>query len=152
MSYMFLSLSQTLKQWTFLKCFASFQFLNPKSQYDSLDGGSASRKAAAYTGQHKHTMNADRHPCIEWDSNPQSQCSSEWRQFIPNKFVCVFYSHALDKIKVSKKKKPRGLSPQANYADRATAACRRSCCQLLRIEGVAWSAQLYQLLETNPKK
>jgi hypothetical protein len=32
-------------------------------------------------------------------------------------------------------------SPQANYTDRATAACRRSKCQLLRIEGVAWSAQ-----------
>jgi hypothetical protein len=34
------------------------------------------------------------------------------------------------------------FSPQANYTDRATAACRRSQCQLLRIEGVAWSAQL----------
>jgi hypothetical protein len=33
------------------------------------------------------------------------------------------------------------FSPQANYTDRATAACRRSYCQLLRIEGVAWSAQ-----------
>jgi hypothetical protein len=32
-------------------------------------------------------------------------------------------------------------SPQANYTDRATAACRRSQCQLLRIEGVMWSAQ-----------
>jgi hypothetical protein len=34
----------------------------------------------------------------------------------------------------------RGLSPQANYTDRATAACRRSYCQLLRIEGATWSA------------
>jgi hypothetical protein len=34
------------------------------------------------------------------------------------------------------------FSPQANYTDRATAACRRSYCQLLRIDGVAWSAQL----------
>jgi hypothetical protein len=33
------------------------------------------------------------------------------------------------------------FSPQANYTDRATAACRRSQCQLLRIEVVAWSAQ-----------
>jgi hypothetical protein len=31
--------------------------------------------------------------------------------------------------------KLRGLSPRANYTDRATAACRRSYCQLLRIEG-----------------
>jgi hypothetical protein len=29
----------------------------------------------------------------------------------------------------------RGLSLRANYIDRATAACRRSYCQLLRIEG-----------------
>jgi hypothetical protein len=34
----------------------------------------------------------------------------------------------------------RGLSPQAKYTDRATAACRRSWCQLLRIEGATWSA------------
>jgi hypothetical protein len=33
-----------------------------------------------------------------------------------------------------------GLSPRANYADRATAACRRSDCQLLRIEGATWLA------------
>jgi hypothetical protein len=32
------------------------------------------------------------------------------------------------------------LSPRANYTDRATAACRRSDCQLLRIEGATWSA------------
>jgi hypothetical protein len=31
--------------------------------------------------------------------------------------------------------KLRGLSPLVNYTDRATAACRRSQCQLLRIEG-----------------
>jgi hypothetical protein len=31
--------------------------------------------------------------------------------------------------------KLRGLSPQAKYIDRATAACRRTYCQLLRIEG-----------------
>jgi hypothetical protein len=30
------------------------------------------------------------------------------------------------------------FSPQANYADRATTAYRRSQCQRLRIDGVAW--------------
>jgi len=35
----------------------------------------------------------------------------------------------------------RGLSPHANYTDRAAAAGRRSSYQLLRIEGVTWSAQ-----------
>jgi hypothetical protein len=36
--------------------------------------------------------------------------------------------------------KLHGLSPRANYTDRATAACRRSECQLLRIKGATWSA------------
>jgi hypothetical protein len=30
----------------------------------------------------------------------------------------------------------RSMSPRANYIDRDTAACRRSYCQLWRIEGV----------------
>jgi hypothetical protein len=34
--------------------------------------------------------------------------------------------------------KLHGLSPRANYTDRATAACRRSDCQLLRIKGATW--------------
>jgi hypothetical protein len=38
------------------------------------------------------------------------------------------------------KKKLHGLSPRVNYTDRATAACRRSDCQLVRIEGATWSA------------
>jgi hypothetical protein len=25
-----------------------------------------------HTGQHKHSINANRHPCLEWDSNPRS--------------------------------------------------------------------------------
>jgi hypothetical protein len=37
--------------------------------------------------------------------------------------------------------KLRDFSLQANYTDRATAACRRSLVPTLRIEGVAWSAQ-----------
>jgi hypothetical protein len=37
--------------------------------------------------------------------------------------------------------KLRGNSQQANYTERATAACRRSQCQHLWIEGVAWTVQ-----------
>jgi hypothetical protein len=44
------------------------------------------------------------------------------------------------RIYTCKKKNLHGLSPRANYTDRATAACRRSDCQLLRIEGAMWSA------------
>jgi hypothetical protein len=36
-----------------------------------LDGRSARRKAANYTGQHKHRKS--RHPCFLWDSNSRSQ-------------------------------------------------------------------------------
>jgi hypothetical protein len=43
-------------------------------------------------------------------------------------------------LKGYKKKKLHGLRPRADYTDRATAACRRSDCQLLRIEGATWSA------------
>jgi hypothetical protein len=56
--------------------------------------------------------------------------------------------YATEKLQVSlaklsiweKKIKLHGLSPRANYTDRATAACRQSDCQLLRIEGATWSA------------
>jgi hypothetical protein len=40
-----------------------------------------------------------------------------------------------------RKTKFRGLSPLANYSDRATAVCQRSYCELLWVGGVAWSAQ-----------
>jgi hypothetical protein len=42
--------------------------------------------------------------------------------------------------KKNEKTKLRGRSPQANYTDRAIAACWRSR-QPLRVESVAWSAQ-----------
>jgi hypothetical protein len=43
-------------------------------------------------------------------------------------------------VKKTPEKKLCGLSLQANYTDQAKAACRRSWCQLLRIEGATWSA------------
>jgi hypothetical protein len=59
--------------------------------------------------------------------------------FFCNDYKAVFLSskecHSL-KLKT----KLHGLSPRANYADQATAACRRSDCQLLWIEGATWSA------------
>jgi hypothetical protein len=41
-----------------------------------------------------------------------------------------------------KENKLRGLSQRKNYTDRETAACWRSLCQLLRMEGATWSAWL----------
>jgi hypothetical protein len=43
-------------------------------------------------------------------------------------------------ISSEKNSKLHGLTPRSNCADRATAACGRSDCQLLRIEGATWSA------------
>jgi hypothetical protein len=43
-------------------------------------------------------------------------------------------------LQQKKTNKLHGLSPRANYTDRATAACWRSDCQLLRIKGATWSA------------
>jgi hypothetical protein len=37
-----------------------------------------------WTGdQYKHIINADRHPCVKWDSNPRSQVSTGLRKFMP---------------------------------------------------------------------
>jgi hypothetical protein len=40
------------------------------SRYDFLDRGSARRKTATSTRQHKHRINAHRRPSFKWDSNP----------------------------------------------------------------------------------
>jgi hypothetical protein len=47
-----------------------------------------------------------------------------------------------NRVKTKTETKLRGFGPRANHAYQATAACWRSKCQLLRIEGVPWSAQL----------
>jgi hypothetical protein len=46
-------------------------------------GISQSQGRYLHTEQNKHRINAHRHPCLEWDSNQRSQCSSERRQFMP---------------------------------------------------------------------
>jgi hypothetical protein len=61
-----------------------------------------------------------------------------------SKFLSRQYSskrQTCERMRITQiKKNLYGLSPRANYTDRATAACRRSDCQLLRIEGATWSA------------
>jgi hypothetical protein len=44
---------------------------------DSLGWGSATRKAATHTQDSTNRINAHRHPCLECDSNPRSQCTSK---------------------------------------------------------------------------
>jgi hypothetical protein len=63
---------------------ASYQFSNNFSQSVGLLGRAISPSQGRYlnTGQHKHRINAHRHPCLEWDSNPRYQLPSERRQFM----------------------------------------------------------------------
>jgi hypothetical protein len=51
---------------------------------------------------------------------------------INNKQAAIFHGNNVwtSCNHITKKKKLRGLSPQANYTDRVTAACRRSYCQI----------------------
>jgi hypothetical protein len=61
-----------------------FQFLNLYTVGRTHSTGiSPSEGRCLHTEQHKHRINALSHPCLEWDWNPRSQCSSGRRQFIP---------------------------------------------------------------------
>jgi hypothetical protein len=62
-----------------------FQFLDLFTQSVGLlrRGISPSQGRYLHTGQHKHRINAYTHPCLNWDSNPRSQCFSGRRQFMP---------------------------------------------------------------------
>jgi hypothetical protein len=60
-----------------------FSFLIYTQSAGLLGRGSARRKAATYTQNNTNRIRAHRHPCLEWDSNPQSQCSRERREFMP---------------------------------------------------------------------
>jgi hypothetical protein len=48
---------------------------------------------------------------------------------------------ARDFLNKQKRKETPWPELQTNYSDRSTAACRRSWCQLLLLEGVEWSAR-----------
>jgi hypothetical protein len=53
--------------------------------------------------------------------------------------ICRYVPELL--IKIKKKNENSLALVRDNYIDRATSACWRSQCQLVRIEGVAWSSQ-----------
>jgi hypothetical protein len=70
----------TLEHRASVKLFISLQFLN-LGQSAVIIGWGISPSQGRYL--HKHRINADKHPCLEWDSNPRSQCSRGRRQFMP---------------------------------------------------------------------
>jgi hypothetical protein len=67
-------------------------------------------------------------------------CLSQKTELFTHSAVQSTSSNPISVIVLKKNTKLHGLSARANYTDRATAACRRSDCQLLRIEGATWSA------------
>jgi hypothetical protein len=58
-----------------------------------------------------------------------------WIERPPASVTCAVEHKGRTKLWQQKQNKLHGLSPRANYTDRATAACRRSDWQLLRTEG-----------------
>jgi hypothetical protein len=67
-----------------VKRFVSLQFLNLRQSVGLLGRGiSPSQGRYLHTGQHKRRINAYRHPCLEWDSNPRFQRSNGRRHFMP---------------------------------------------------------------------
>jgi hypothetical protein len=61
-----------------------FSFLTYTQPIGLLGRGiSPSQGRYLHTEQHKHKINAYRHPCLEWDSNPRFQCSVGRRRFMP---------------------------------------------------------------------
>jgi hypothetical protein len=62
-----------------------FQILDLFTQTVGLLGRGISLSQGRYihTGKHKNSINAHRHPCLDCDSNPRSQCLSGRKQFIP---------------------------------------------------------------------
>jgi hypothetical protein len=62
-----------------VKRFISLQFLT-LGQSVGLLGREISPSQGRYL--HKHRINVDKHPCLEWDSNPRSQWSSGRGRFM----------------------------------------------------------------------
>jgi hypothetical protein len=69
-----------------------------------------------------------------------SYAGEETRDFYPEDGdrICL---RSFGKLPDNTTNQLRGFSPRANYTDRATAACRRSWCQLFGLRGVAWSVR-----------
>jgi hypothetical protein len=75
------SIHPSIHQWLygpFVGPWPFFQFCNPiHSRKGSLGGGSARLRPL-----HTHRTNANRHPCLEWDSNPRPQYPGRRRRFM----------------------------------------------------------------------
>jgi hypothetical protein len=82
--YEFTPEGQTIN-WDFVCWFSDVCRTQP-TQAVGLPGWGISLTQGLYlhTGQHKHRLNACKHPCLKWVPDPRCQCSSRQRQFLPS--------------------------------------------------------------------
>jgi hypothetical protein len=78
---------------------------------------------------------------VKWNFLPNSSVFHSQNVIFPRWSGFENFQYPKSGVEIRLYNKLRGFSPQANYTNRVTAACRPSWCQLFRIEGVAWSAQ-----------
>jgi hypothetical protein len=101
--------SQTYKRWIHLHLRLYSPLLDLGRFYSSLifytvgrtpwTGDRPVARPLMHTGEHKHRINAQRHPCLKWDSNPWSQCLSGRRQFISPELDIYIISEKCSEIK-----------------------------------------------------
>jgi hypothetical protein len=78
------SRTQTMEFSSFLVIWICASHTQP---VDTLDEWSTLSQGRCLHRQHRHRRNDERHPCLKWNSNPWSQCSSSRRHFMPWMFV-----------------------------------------------------------------
>jgi hypothetical protein len=99
------------------------------------------RKRLAVNKQRSHSLHTDRFNLKKLND---VEGKEQFRVEVSNRIAALEDLDTEVEINSSwetiREKKLHGLNPRVNYIDRATAACRRSDCQLLRIKGATWSA------------
>ena len=90
-------------------------------------------------GEMKYMRRTAGYTCTDYKTN--TQIAKELKvtpildKLLEYKRNWIQHVNRMPRNRLARIKKLRGLSPRANYTDRAAAAGRRSYCQLLRVEG-----------------
>jgi hypothetical protein len=85
----------SLSLWFSLCLYGSTALLDLSRFFSSLILYSLSQSRYLYTEQLKQKIRAHRNPCLEWNSNPRSQCLSGRRQFMPQTERPVWPAHVV---------------------------------------------------------
>jgi hypothetical protein len=128
------------KSWSVDIVWATFSFLRRVQFTGDSHDPEASYSLHTSPQYLRDTAHGTIQPINTWYMNFQKKKTSPPLMYNPPPmhFVLVIPQSRLQQS--TKKTKLHGLSQRANYTDRATAACRWSDCQLVRIEGATLSA------------